>query len=285
MLRCAGLVRTFLLTAVAMLAFAMNSVFCRLAMGSRSIDAASFTSLRFGSGALLLGAIALLRRPRPSLRELGDVRSALMLFLYAIAFSYAYLSLSTGTGALLLFGSAQVTMIGSGLVSGERPSAWEWLGLGIALAGLVYLVLPGVSAPPLLGASSMLLAGFGWGVYSLRGRRSKDPTLVTAGNFLLTVPLLLVTNVLAAKNVHVEPKGAAYAILSGAVTSGLGYVIWYRALPGLTAIRAAAVQLSVPVIAAVIGVVVLHESATLRLCIAGVAVLGGIGLAVAQKAR
>jgi drug/metabolite transporter (DMT)-like permease len=281
----AGSVRTFLLTAMAMLAFAMNSVFCRLAMGSHSIDAATFTSIRFGSGALVLGAVALLRRPRPALRELGDMRSAFTLFAYAITFSYAYLSLSTGTGALLLFGSAQVTMIGSGLLSGERPGAWEWLGLGSAVFGLVYLVLPGVSAPPLLGALSMLVAGVGWGVYSLRGRRSSDPTLANAGNFLLTVPLLLGTNLLAWKSVHVEPKGVTYAVLSGAVTSGLGYVIWYRALKGLSAIRAATVQLSVPVVAAAIGVLVLHESATLRLGVAGVAVLGGIAVAIGQKSR
>lgn len=277
--------RTFLLTAMAMLAFAMNSVFCRLAMGSHAIDPATFTSVRFGSGAAVLGTIALLRRPRPSLRELGNLRSALALFVYAIAFSYAYVSLSTGTGALILFGGAQVTMIASGVRSGERPSAWEWLGLGSAVAGLVYLVLPGVSAPPLLGALSMLAAGVGWGVYSLRGRSAADPTLANAGNFLLTLPFLFVTNVVALAGIHVEARGVTYAVLSGAVTSGIGYVVWYAALRHLTAIRAATVQLSVPVLAALIGVLALHETATSRLAIAGVAILGGIGVAVALKRR
>jgi drug/metabolite transporter (DMT)-like permease len=268
-----------------MLAFAMNSVFCRLALGSRSIDAATFTSIRFASGALVLLGIVFSSRPRPLFRDLGDGFSAFTLFVYAIAFSYAYVSLSTGTGALLLFGSAQVTMIASGLRSGERPSRWEWVGLSSAIVGLVYLVLPGVSAPPLVGALSMLAAGVGWGAYSLRGRGSRNPTLANAGNFLLTLPLLAVTNLIAAGSVHVEVRGVLWAVLSGAVTSGLGYVIWYMALRNLTAIRAATVQLSVPVLAAVIGIVALHETATLRLAIAGVAILGGIAVAIAGRRR
>lgn len=271
--------RTFLLTTLAMTAFAMNSVLCRMALGPRSIDAATFSTIRFGSGAMLLGAIALTRRPRPRLRDLGNIRSAIVLFVYAITFSYAYLSLPAGTGALILFGTVQVTMIASGLWAGERPSLWQWVGVGSALAGLVYLVLPGVTAPSLSGAFLMMVAGVGWGVYSLYGKSAKDPTLANAGNFLLVLPLLLVANAVAFPTMKAAPRGILYAAISGAVTSGLGYVLWYAALEKLTALRAATVQLSVPVIAAVLGGILLGEAASLRLIVAGFAILGGIGLA------
>ncbi len=269
-----------------MTAFAMNSVLCRLALGPRSIDAATFTSVRFTSGALFLGALVLSRRSRPKLRELGNLRSALALFGYGITFSYAYLSLAAGTGALILFGAVQITMIVSGLIAGERPSALEWIGLFAALIGLVYLVLPGIAAPSLSGAALMSAAGVGWGVYSMRGRGSKTPGLATTGNFLRVVPFVLAFNVVSAvRGVHVEPRGILYAVISGALTSGLGYVLWYAAIRHLTAARAAAVQLSVPVIAAVLGVLLLHEAATSRLVIAGVAILGGVALALSGRTR
>jgi drug/metabolite transporter (DMT)-like permease len=277
--------RALLLTALAMTAFALNSVLCRLALRPGSIDAASFTTIRFVSGALVLGAIALMRRPRPRLRDLGSVRAALALFLYAITFSYAYLSLAAGTGALILFGTVQVTMITSGLWSGERPRPLQWVGVACALAGLVYLVFPGVAAPSLSGAVFMTIAGIAWGVYSLYGRSSKDPTLSNAGNFLFTVPLVLLASAVTFPSAHAEPRGVLYAAISGAITSGLGYVIWYAALTHLTALRAATVQLSVPVIAAVLGVVFLEESASLRLIAAGIAILGGIAMALGLRSK
>ncbi len=279
--------RVFMLTALAMLAFAANSLLCRLALKPGLLDPASCISLRLASGALMLWLLLRVRAPGGGMawRRSGDWISALALFAYAAAFTFAYVSLPVGTGALLLFGAVQATMLVAGYRHGERQGAAQALGLAAALAGLVYLVLPGLAAPDPVGAALMAAAGIAWGVYSLRGRGAGDPLASTAGNFLLTVPLALLFSLLFLPRLHVTPLGAIYALTSGAVTSGLGYVIWYAALKGLTATRAAIVQLSVPVIAAFGGVLVLYEAVTPRLLISSCAVLGGVALAILGRQR
>ena len=277
--------KTFLLTAMAMIAFASNSLLNRFALGQESIDAISYTTIRLASGAVILFILASLQRKKdqPILR--GNWVSAAFLFLYAITFSFAYLSLTTGTGALILFGSVQVTMIISALRNGERPHRLEWLGLILALGGLVYLVFPGLTAPSPIGSVLMTIAGISWGFYTIRGRGSQNPLAETAGNFFYSVPMVLVILVLAFKDVSVSPIGVIYAVLSGALTSGVGYVIWYAALRGLTTTRAATVQLSVPVLAAWSGVMFLAEAVSARLVVAGVLILGGIALAVSNRGK
>jgi drug/metabolite transporter (DMT)-like permease len=272
-----------LLTCVAMLAFAANSVLCRLALGSGAIDAASFTAIRLGSGALVLVLLAQGRRREIIFGQRGSWRSAATLFLYAAAFSFAYRNLSAGTGALILFASVQLTMLFFAIFSGERPGAAEWFGLVLAFSGLVYLVLPGLTAPPGLNAGLMAVAGVAWGVYSLRGRGASDALGVTAGNFLRAVPFALIVALVTIGDGHATPRGEILAMLSGAITSGIGYAIWYAALRGLTSTRAALVQLSVPVIAALGGIVILQEKITPRLVIASLLVLSGIALAVCTR--
>ena len=273
---------TATLAATAMCAFAANSLLCRLALGPRLIDAATFTTVRLVAGALLLAALVTWRhRARPW--SGFDPWAALTLFVYAIAFSYAYLSLTAGMGALLLFGAVQITMIVFGLVSGERLSLAGWCGLALAFAGLVYLVAPGLGAPPLLAALLMAVAGLAWGIYSLRGRGVSDPLRATASNFIWSVPLALLASALLTKQQHVTPQGLAFAIASGALASGLGYVIWYAAVRRLAALRAAAVQLSVPIIAAFGGIVLLAEELSHRLALASVAVLGGIAMVLYSR--
>ena len=276
---------TALYTSLTMVAFASNSLLNRLALGRESIDAVSYTTVRLISGALVLWLIASLQTNGAGPRVRGSWISASMLFIYAIAFSFAYLSLSAGTGALILFGSVQVTMILSALRSGERPQLLEWLGVLLALGGLVYLVLPGLEAPSPLGSALMTVAGIAWGVYSLRGRGSGSPLADTTGNFIRAVPLTLAVLLLSLNGVHLSQTGILLAVLSGAVASGLGYVIWYAALAGLTATRAAIVQLSVPVLAAWGGVAFLAEEVSLRLLLAGVLILGGIALAVVGRGK
>ena len=268
------------LTALAMVAFAANSLLCRLALGAAQIDAASYTSLRLLSGALTLWAIVALSRRAGPVPEGGGWVSGVMLFLYAIAFSFAYLTLDAGTGALILFGAVQVTMIVIGFIEGHRPHALEWLGLISAFGGLVYLVSPGISAPAPLGSMLMAVAGIAWGIYSLRGRGSGDPVVATAANFARAVPFALIVSLLAVADFQVTDRGAWLAVLSGAVASGVGYVIWYAALKGLTTTRAAIVQLSVPVLAAIGGVLFLSEEITPRLIISSIVILGGIALAI-----
>ncbi|MEO1460373.1 MAG: DMT family transporter, partial [Pseudomonadota bacterium] len=262
--------RTALLTVVAMIAFAANSLLTRAALGEGAIDAAGFTALRAVSGAVTLVLILRLRArpadtPPPSPLSAGDWVMAAALFVYMAFFSFAYLSLSTGTGALVLFGAVQITMFAAALRAGERFAMAGWAGLALALAGLVYLVSPGLTAPDPLGAALMAVAGLAWGVYSLRGRGVADPLAASAGNFLRIVPFCLALCLPFFAGLSADPAGLALAVASGAVASGLGYVIWYAALPGLTAGRAATVQLSVPVIAAFAGVVLLDEAVTLRL--------------------
>ena len=274
-------VRLLVLTSLAMMAFAGNSLLCRMALKHTGIDAASFTTLRLVSGAVTLWLIIRLRHgTRPGR---GNWPSALALFAYAAAFSFAYTSLTAATGALLLFGAVQATMIGHGIRMGERPLGLQLLGLMSAFAGLVGLLLPGLSAPPLAGTVLMVGAGVAWGIYSLRGKGAGDPIRVTAGNFLRAAPLGCVLSVLMLDAASPDRAGIAYAVASGALASGLGYAIWYTALPAMKATNAATVQLSVPVIAAFGGVVLLGEPVTLRLALASVAILGGIALVILAK--
>jgi drug/metabolite transporter (DMT)-like permease len=273
---------TFSLTLLAMIAFAGNSLLCRLALKNTGIDAASFTSIRIASGALALWLIVRLRGGTRGIA--GSWPSALALFAYAACFSFAYISLPAATGALLLFGAVQATMIGYGLWAGERLRALQTLGLICASGGLVGLMLPGISAPPLVASLLMLSAGVAWGVYSLRGKGVADPTGATMGNFLRAVPFAIALSAMALPWAALDRNGVYYAIASGALTSGVGYAIWYTALRGLKATSAAAVQLSVPVFAAVGGIVFLGESVSLRLLIASAAILGGIALVIVEKA-
>ena len=211
--------------------------------------------------------------------------SAFILFLYAIPFSFAYVLLTTGTGALILFGAVQVTMMLAALIGGERPHSRQWVGLVLAVAGLVYLVSPGLTAPSLTGASLMTVAGVSWGIYSLRGRGAGDPLEQNAGNFARTVPIAAVVTLLMLPQAHLETKGLLLAVASGAVASGLGYVAWYAALQGLSATRASLVQLTVPILAALGGLVVVAEPLSPRLAISAATVLGGIAMALAARER
>ena len=273
--------RVVILTLLAMVAFASNSLLCRLALRQTTIDAASFTLIRLLSGVIALWLIVITRKPgRPTA---GNWTSALALFAYAAAFSFAYISLSVGTGALLLFGMVQATMIFWGLRKGERLNARQWFGLAIALGGLVALNFPGLSAPPIGGALLMTGAGIAWGIYSLRGKGAGDPTSVTAGNFWRSVVFAAVLNMVLLRWTKLDPAGIRYAIVSGAIASGVGYVIWYSALSGLKATTAATVQLSVPVLAAIGGILFLGESITLRLLLASLLILGGIGLVIIER--
>jgi drug/metabolite transporter (DMT)-like permease len=268
-----------LLTTLTLLAFAANSLLCRLALRESHIDAASFTALRLASGALMLCAILPLRGG--SLRGHGSWLSAFALFAYAGGFSYAYLSLPASTGALLLFGAVQATMIGYALWRGESLNRVQCGGLALACGGLIVLMLPGLSAPSPAGAALMLGAGVAWGIYSLRGRGGKQPAASTAGNFIRSLPFAALLSVAMASSAQFDSQGVAYACVSGALASGLGYLLWYSALPGLRATSAAIVQLSVPVLAALGGVVVLDEVMTAQFLCAAAATLGGVALAIA----
>ncbi len=266
-----------------MIAFAGNSLLCRAALRSLSIDAASFTALRLVSGAVVLWLIVRFRSGN-SLRA-GSWPSALALFVYAAAFSFAYLTLPAGTGALLLFAAVQATMILWGLRRGEPLHLRQAIGLAVAFAGLVLLLLPGLSAPPLAGSLLMLSAGVAWGAYSLRGKGVDDPIGATAGNFLRAAPMGLLLSAVWLSSAHFDRAGILCAVISGGITSGVGYVIWYAALPALKAASAASVQLSVPVLTAVAGILFLGEALTVRFVVAAVAVLGGIALVVLEKRR
>ena len=273
--------RLIALTTVTMIAFAGNSLLCRVALKETAIDPASFTTIRLASGAVMLWLIVSLKRDARGGR--GNWLSALALFAYAAGFSFAYVSLPVATGALLLFGAVQVTMIGYGMAVGERLRGVQVVGLLLAMVGLVGLLLPGLSTPPLHASLLMLSAGLAWGVYSLRGRGSGDPTRITAGNFLRAVPIAALPSVLMLDRLALDGAGIVYAVLSGALASGIGYSIWYAALPGLKAASAASVQLSVPVIAAMGGILFLDEALSLRLVLASIAILGGIALVLFEK--
>ncbi len=263
-------------TVFALLAFAGNSVLCRLALGENAIDAASFTTIRLLSGiAILMVVVAITKKPKKS-QPKGSWLAASMLFVYALAFSYGYLSLDTGTGALILFAAVQITMIAVGVVSGNRLHFAEWLGLFIAFSGFVYLILPSVTTPSLTGFLLMTLSGIAWGGYTLVGRSSTQPLADTAYNFLRTSPFVLILLVFTLQDAEITQQGVLLAIVSGAIASGAGYAVWYFALRGLSVTQAAVVQLFVPIIAAVGGVIVAQEAITLRLAESSALVLGGI---------
>jgi drug/metabolite transporter (DMT)-like permease len=272
--------RTAILNAAALVAFAANSLLCRLALGAAQIDAASYTSLRLLSSAATLWVILAYSGRSSSAMEGGSWVSAAMLFLYAAAFSFAYLTLDAGTGALILFDAVQATMVLAGFIEGHRPNVLEWVGLVGAFAGLVYLVFPGISAPAPLGSLLMAVAGIAWGIYSLRGRGSGDPVAVTASNFARAVPFAVVVSLLVLPDFQITVRGAWLAVASGAMASGMGYVVWYAALKGLTTTRAAVVQLSVPVLAAIGGVLFLSEAITFRLVLSSLVILGGVAVAI-----
>jgi drug/metabolite transporter (DMT)-like permease len=271
------------LTLMAMLAFAGNSLLCRIALHQTDIDAASFTTIRLGSGAITLLCILMLKKS--DVKASGNWSSALALFAYAAGFSYAYTQLAAATGALLLFGAVQITMMGYGLWKGERLKRLQPLGFVLAFAGMVALLLPGISAPPLFAALLMLIAGIAWGVYSLRGKNVIDPLQVNAGNFLRAALMAIVLSLLSLKSMRLDMAGVFYAIVSGAIASAIGYAIWYLVLPFLAASHAAIVQLCVPVLAALGGMLFLNEALSLRFILASVAVLGGIALVVFDKKR
>lgn len=278
------MLRTIGLTLLALCCFAANSLLCRAALAGQHIDAVSFTVIRMVSGAVVLTAIARAQR-RPAPRGRLAWGSAIALLGYALAFSAAYTRIPTGMGALLLFAAVQVTMIGAGLRAGERPRVGEWLGLACSFVGLIVLARPGLSQPDPLGALLMSLAGICWGLYSLRGRDYPDAISGNAASFLRTIPLVvLIGGVAMARHATFgDIQGVQLAIVSGAITSGLGYAIWYLALRGLSATRAALVQLGVPPLAAAGGILFLGERAGLRLSIASALILGGIAIASAAR--
>lgn len=271
------------LTVLAMLAFAGNSLLCRAALKHTPIDAATFTTVRLVAGAVALWLLVALRRKQAW--RAGNWLSALALFVYAAGFSYAYLSLPAATGALLLFGAVQATMIGHAWLKGERLAPAQLGGMGLAFGGLAGLLMPGMSAPPMAGAALMLAAGAAWGIYSLRGRGGGNPIEITAGNFLRAALMALLLSAVAWEHATWSSAGLGYAATSGALASGMGYALWYTALPGLRATQAATVQLSVPVLAAFGAVLLLDEAATLRLVLASVAILGGIALVIWAKRK
>ena len=274
--------RTIALTGLAMVAFAANSVLCRVALSKAAIDPATFTIVRLASGLCVLWLILLATQKTKQLG--GSWPASAALFAYATAFSFAYVSLPAGTGALLLFGAVQATMVAYGLICGERLNSSQWLGLTIAIAGLAALVAPGASSPSITGACLMLIAGVAWGAYSLLGRGSADPLRETAGNFLRCAPIVACLSLcVVLSGAHLSPIGLVCGILSGAIASGLGYTIWYAALPDLTRAEGASVQLSVPVIAALGSALVLGEAITLRLSVCSLAVLGGIALVICSR--
>ena len=275
--------KPFLYTSFALLCFAFNSILCRLALNTNEIDAASFTAIRLVSGAVILSIIFAFFGKKDAETKRGNWFSAFFLFAYAVCFSFAYTNLTTATGALILFGSVQTTMIIFALVKGERPRILEWIGLFLALVGLMYLVFPGLTAPPIFSSVLMSFAGISWGFYTLRGKGSTNPLADTNGNFVRAVPMILIILLIFFANIHLSNKGILFAILSGAIASGLGYSVWYAALKFHTATRAAILQLSVPIIAAIGGILFLSEEIAVRLLIATALILGGIGLKVKSE--
>jgi len=276
------------LVALTLIAFAANSLLCRMALDGQLIDPVSFTTLRLVSGALALIPIArLVAEPKAKEETQGSWSSGFALFAYATAFSLAYVSLKTGTGALILFGSVQVTMIGAAIRSGEKLGPAQWVGLAAAMGGLVFLVLPGLTAPDPIGALLMSVAGIAWGVYSIRGKGVSAPVAMTAANFTRAAPMafliLMCVLAVALTTLHAQPMGVLLALISGVVTSGIGYVLWYKSLHRLTMTQASVVQLMVPVLAAFGGIIFLSEDLTGRLIVASVLILGGVVLAITKR--
>jgi drug/metabolite transporter (DMT)-like permease len=276
------LIKTILFTGLALIAFAANSVLCRLALGGSAIDASTFTIVRLLSGVIVLTVILNISKinsnSSPSTK--GSWPASIALFLYAFTFSFAYVTLETATGALILFGSVQITMILLTIFSGNRLHISEWVGMAIAFAGFVYLVLPGVTTPSVIGFFLMTVSGIAWGVYTLKGRGSKSPIMDTAYNFLRTLPCVIILAIITMKYAHYSAEGILLAALSGGIASGIGYMIWYIALSGLSVTQAAVLQLLVPVIAAFGGIIFVSESISLRLAVSSTMILGGILMVV-----
>lgn len=274
-----------LFTALALLAFAFNSILCRLALAGGEADAASFTTVRLLSGAAALALLsAVLGRSKTSTR-LGSWPSAFLLFAYAFCFSLAYLGLTAATGALILFGSVQLTMIAVSFARGDRPSLLELSGLAVAAGGLVYLVLPGLESPPLVSSLLMAAAGAAWGGYTLRGKGDADPLPETAGNFVRSLPFMMIALPFFLDELHISASGTFLAIVSGAIASGVGYAVWYSALRGLTSTRAAVSQLLVPVISALMAVPMLGEILTIHLAAAGSLILSGVAITITGRGQ
>lgn len=269
-----------LITLVAMAAFAANSILCRLALKNNEIDPGSFTVIRILSGAVVLGLICVWQRPEKIFS--GSIMGALSLFVYASAFSYAYLGMDAGVGALVLFGAVQITMLGYGFSRGERINGLGAIGLVLAMGGLILLLLPGASAPSLSSATLMGVSGVAWGIYSILGKSAKTPVAATAGNFIYSVPLLFLLSPFVNLQ-HASITGVAAATASGALASGIGYAVWYLAARQLASVTAATVQLSVPIITAIGGVVALDEAFSLRLGLSSIAVLGGVAMVLFSR--
>lgn len=278
-----SLLKTSLLTGSALIAFAANSVLCRLALGNGAIDASSFTVIRLLSGAIALFIILSIRGSNKGVSSKGSWTAGFILFLYAITFSYAYLSVDTGTGALILFGAVQITMILLSLISGTRLHISEWAGVIVAFTGFIYLILPSITTPSVNGFILMTVSGISWGIYTLKGRSSKNPLMDTTYNFLRTIPFVTLLAFVTQQNLNYSSEGIMLALLSGAITSGVGYTIWYIALAGLSSTQAAVIQLSVPVIAAIGGVIFVSEIITTRLIISAAIVIGGILMVISGK--
>ncbi len=279
----AGGVKVAVLTLLAMLAFAGNSVLNRAALADEAIDWAAFTSVRLVSGALMLALLLGLRHGRGVLPRISNGMSVVALFGYAALFSLAYLDLTAATGALILFACVQISMQAIGLASGHKVRGLQWAGLIVAFAGLVWLLLPGLAAPPLWPSVLMAGAGLAWGIYSWLGRSAQNPSLATARNFIGTVPLAFALLFLVEE--IPGSYGLMLAITSGVITSALGYVIWYAVLPHLSVVTAGVVQLSVPAIAALGGILFLSEAISLRLFVATVLIFAGIALTLRAKAK
>jgi drug/metabolite transporter (DMT)-like permease len=277
--------KTFMLTSLALFAFAGNSVLCRLALGENTIDAASFTIIRLLSGIVVLAIILKVGSANNTSVSRGSWKGSFYLFLYAITFSFAYISLDTATGALILFGSVQAAMILVGVLTGNKLHYFEWLGVFVAFSGFVYLVLPGLTTPSLTGFILMTVAGIAWAFYTLAGKESRNPLSDTTYNFLRTFPYVLILLAVAFQYVSLSPEGVLLAVLSGGLTSGIGYAIWYTALGGLSGIQAAVVQLLVPVIAAAGGVVFSDEVISYHLVLSSVMILGGILIVILARQR
>jgi drug/metabolite transporter (DMT)-like permease len=274
-------VRTALLTAAALTGFAANSLLTRGALGAGDIDAAGFTLVRLATGAAALAILASVRRRAAgAAHDRGSWRSAAALAAYAVVFTVAYLRIGAGVGALVLFGAVQVTMIGTGLVRGERPARIDWLGVALAVAGLAVLTVPGATAPDPLGTALMAIAGVCWGVYSLAGRANRDPLGATAGNFLRAAVIGALFAAVSWTSLHATPRGLAFAAISGSLASGVAYTFWYAALPHLLAWRAAILQLTVPVLTALAATALLGESITARLALSAALVAAGVALTV-----
>ena len=282
--------QALIMTLAALVAFAANSILCRLALGAELIDAASFTAVRIVSGAVMLAVLVLLKTWLGADKETnvmdrgkGSWSGAVALFVYALGFSYAYVSLETGTGALILFGVVQFTIIAIELSRGKRFSAIESLGAVIAFSGFVYLVLPTLSTPSFVGAIQMAAAGMAWGVYTLIGKGSTRPLKDTTYNFVRAVPMALVWFAFALPEWRLSLSGVGFAVLSGALASGVGYALWYAALRFIVPFQASVLQLSVPIIAAIGGIVWAGELLDRRLVISALMILGGVLVVLCSK--